>query len=117
MAGRGNPKGVNHRTGKTNNATLEARRAIADFVDGNAHRLQEWLDQVAAGVYDETAEKWVVQPNPDRAFTLFQTVIEYHVPKLARTEVVGDKGGPVQQNIMVSFVEPSAIPDETSGSI
>jgi hypothetical protein len=37
-----------------------------------------------------------VKPNPARAFELFQSVVEYHVPKLARTEVVGDGGGPVK---------------------
>lgn len=43
------------------------------FVDNNAHRLEGWLDQVAA-------------ENPAKAFELFQSVVEYHIPKLARTE-------------------------------
>jgi hypothetical protein len=30
------------------------------------------------------------------AFKLLMDVMEYHVPKLARTEHVGDGGGPVQ---------------------
>lgn len=59
--------------GSANKATLEAREAIAAFVNNNAERLQEWLDAIA----DE---------NPEKAFTLFQSVIEYHVPKLARNE-------------------------------
>lgn len=64
-------------------ATLAAREAIARFVDGNAERLQEWLDRVA----DE---------NPAEAFKLFQSVVEYHIPKLARTELTGEGGGPVK---------------------
>lgn len=71
-----------------NKATSAAREAIAKFVDGNAHRLAEWLDQVANGVDD-------VKPNPAKAFELFQSVVEYHIPKLARTEHTGDGGGPV----------------------
>ncbi len=60
--------------GTSNKATQEAREAIGRFVDNNAHKLQEWLDAIA----DE---------NPEKAFNLFQSVIEYHVPKLARTEI------------------------------
>ena len=56
------------------------------FVDGNAHRLQGWLDQIACGVKDEETGEYLVAPNPEKAFTLFQGVIEYHVPKLARVE-------------------------------
>lgn len=67
--------------GVPNKATAEAREAIARFVDGNAHRLQEWLDRVA-------------ETDPEKAFSLFQSVIEYHVPKLARTESTGPDGGP-----------------------
>lgn len=43
------------------------------FVDNNADRLEGWLDRVA-------------QDNPAEAFKLFQSVIEYHIPKLQRTE-------------------------------
>lgn len=68
--GPGRPKG------SVNKATVEARKAIADFVDGNAHRLVGWLDRVA-------------EDNPAKAFELFQSVVEYHVPKLARTIVEG----------------------------
>ncbi len=81
--------------GVPNKATAEAREAIARFVDGNAHRLQEWLDRVADGVKDED-DKFIVEPNPEKAFTLFQSVIEYHVPKLARTEHTGKDGAPMQ---------------------
>jgi hypothetical protein len=80
--------------GTVNKATAQARQAIASFVDGNAHRLQGWLDQIAAGVQDEDGA-FIVQPNPEKAFTLFQSVIEYHVPKLARSEITGEDGGPV----------------------
>ena len=81
---RGRPKG------SPNKATQGAREAIAAFVDGNAHRLTEWLDQVANG--DPEAD---IKPNPAKAFEMFQSVVEYHIPKLARTEMTGKDGGPV----------------------
>ena len=75
--------------GVPNKVTAQAREAIAMFVDGNAHRLAEWLDQVANGNED-------TKPNPAKAFELFQSVVEYHVPKLARTEITGKDDGPVE---------------------
>lgn len=76
--------------GSPNKATQTAREAIALFVDGNAHRLTGWLDQVANGDPEHD-----IKPNPEKAFQMFQSVVEYHVPKLARTEVSGKDGGPV----------------------
>ena len=77
--------------GTLNKTTQQAREAIALFVDGNAHRLTEWLDTVANGDPDHD-----IKPNPAKAFELFQSVVEYHVPKLARTEVTGADQGPVE---------------------
>jgi hypothetical protein len=77
--------------GIPNKSTQAAREAIAMFVDGNAHRLTEWLDTVANGDPD-----YDIKPNPAKAFELFQSVVEYHVPKLARTEVTGADQGPVE---------------------
>ena len=72
--------------GTPNRSTTNAREAIARFVDGNADRLTGWLDQVAL-------------IDPEAAFKLFQSVIEYHVPKLSRTDmdatIKGDKENPV----------------------
>ena len=75
-AGPGRPKGA------ANKATSNAREAIARFVDGNAHRVQEWLDAIA-----ETE-------GPLVAFRCYTDMIEYHVPKLSRTEHTGKDGGP-----------------------
>lgn len=63
----GRPKGV------PNKATSAAREAIAAFVDGNVDRLTTWLDAIAA-------------KDPKNAFDCFMSVVEYHIPKLARSE-------------------------------
>ena len=78
-SGQGRPKGT------PNKATSDARKAIGEFVDNNAHRLQVWLDRIAVD-------------DPEKAFSLFQSVIEYHVPKLQRSEqtISGPDGGPLQ---------------------
>jgi hypothetical protein len=66
--------------------TLQAREAISKLVDGNAHRLEGWLDEIAA-------------KDPQRAWECFMSVVEYHIPKLARTEQTGEGGGPIKQII------------------
>ena len=101
-SGRGGYKGGT-RKGCPNKVTAAAREAIALFVDGNAHRLEGWLDEVAAGVMDPSGEKFAVPPNPAKAFELFQSVVEYHIPKLARTEVSGDPNNPMVHNVEVTF--------------
>ena len=77
--------------GTPNKTTQQAREAIALFVDGNAHRLAKWLDEVANGIPEAD-----IKPNPAKAFELFQSVVEYHVPKLARTEITGADEGPIE---------------------
>lgn len=88
-----NPKG--RPKGSPNKSTAMAREAIAQFVDGNAHKMQEWLEQVAIGVKNEE-NKFIVLPNPEKAFGMLQSVMEYHLPKLARTEHTGDEEQPVK---------------------
>jgi len=97
--------------GTPNKASTEARQAIASFVDGNAHRLTGWLDKVAEGVKVEVMDdkgnvvghEYVVPPNPAKAFDMFQSVVEYHIPKLARQEHVGDDNKPlvIEHNVDV----------------
>lgn len=60
--------------GTPNVVTRDVRQAIATFAEGNVHKLQEWLDAVA-------------KKDPAKAADLFVRVLEYHIPKLARSEV------------------------------
>jgi len=78
-----NPKG--RPAGSPNKSTAMAREAIAKFVDGNSDKLQGWLDEIAM------SEKH----GPKVAFDCFMQVAEYHVPKLARVEQVGDTDKPI----------------------
>lgn len=97
----GNIKGAGRPAGSPNKATATAREAIARFVDGNTDKMQGWLESVANGIQDESTGKWLVPPNPEKAFAMLQSVVEYHVPKLARQELVGDEKAPVK--IQVSW--------------
>lgn len=64
------------------------------FVDGNAPMLQEWLKKIAE---DKVINGVVVRNgDPVKAFELYMSVVEYHIPKLARQEQVGEDGGPVE---------------------
>lgn len=108
--GKGNPNPTNKTPprgrppGAVNHATRTAREAIARFVDSNAGRLEEWLNDVAEGDPENG-----IKPNPAKAFELFQSVVEYHVPKLNRTEVTGRDGGPLQvEGIKRVIVDPKA---------
>lgn len=79
-----NPNG--RPVGSMNKATRGAREAIARFVDGNAHRLAEWLDKIA-------------EDNPIAAFDRYMSVVEYHIPKLQRQEITGKDGAGLSINL------------------
>lgn len=70
----GRPKGI------PNKATSKAREAIAAFIDNNSQLLQELLDEIRK------------ESGPQAAFNCIRDLIEYHVPKLARTELGGTDG-------------------------
>lgn len=98
--GRPKPKGAGRKAGTQNKATANAREAIAEFVDGNADRLTGWLDQIALD-------------NPKDAFNCLMSVVEYHIPKLARTELTGNEGKDLIPNkVEIEFVNA---PKNTDG--
>lgn len=91
-AGKGRPKGI------PNKSTATVREAIATLLERNADKMDEWLQLVAYG----DAELGV-KPAPDKALDIMQKMAEYHIPKLARTEVTGAEGGDVK--IAVSWLK------------
>ena len=64
-------------------ATLAAREAIARFVDGNAERLQGWLNEI----YE--------QDGPRAAFQCVVDLLEFHCSKMTRQEHAGPNDGPI----------------------
>lgn len=82
--------------GTPNKITRDARAAIGRFVDKNTNRLQGWLDKIANGIKDpKDRKKYLVAPNPTRAFELATSVMEFHIPKLSRKEISGPLGGAI----------------------
>ena len=73
LAGPGRPKGM------PNKATSKVREAIAELLERNAGNMDRWLNEVA-------------EKDPYKALDLMQKLSEYHIPKLARTEVTGKDG-------------------------
>jgi hypothetical protein len=82
--------GMGRIKGSQNKATKDVKEAIARFAEGNVHKLEEWLETIAYGDGDQ------VKPDPAKAADLYMKVIEYHIPKLARTELAGDKDAPLK---------------------
>ncbi len=75
LAGPGRPKGM------PNKSTSIVREAIANLLERNAPNMDRWLNEVA-------------DKDPHKALDIIQKLSEYHIPKLARTEVTGAGGGP-----------------------
>jgi hypothetical protein len=80
--------------GTPNKATVHAKEAIAAFVDRNAPRLEGWLDQIAK------------EQGPAAAFRCVTDLLEYHVPKLARTELTGKDGSDLMPKVLTYKIEP-----------
>lgn len=108
--------------GAVNKATATAREAIAAFVDDNSRRLEGLLDQIAHGIpvvdsngklirNSDDSIKWLVEPNPKAAFDAMQSVIEYHIPKLARVEQTGADGGPITHASLVANLDLKGVSD------
>jgi hypothetical protein len=81
-AGKGRPKG------SPNKITQEFRDTVKQLLDDNADNVAIWLSQVAIGTEDAKAD-------PKGALDILSRLAEFAAPKLARTEVVGDKENPI----------------------
>jgi hypothetical protein len=80
-AGKGRAKGV------PNKATTAFRETIQRLLESNSENVSLWLKQVAA-------------EDPGKALDLVSKLAEYATPKLARTEVSGTDGQPLQIQVV-----------------
>ena len=71
------------------------RAAIAAFAEANVSKLQGWMDEAA-------------KKDPGRAADLFLRALEYHIPKLARTETT--VGGEIALATRLVIKRPAAPP-------
>lgn len=95
---KGSPKTGGRIKGTPNKSTAMAKEAIANFVEGNVDRLVGWLDQIA-------------EDDPKEAFRCFMSVVEYHIPKLQRTESQVDMRAQVDHHNM------PALPQDAKAAI
>ena len=82
---------VGRKKGAVNKSTKVVREAIAELLSRNSAYMDRWLQRVAEG--DEVLG---IKPDPYKALDIMLKMSEYHIPKLARTEVTGKDGEPQQ---------------------
>lgn len=76
-------RGKGRKKGVPNKVTATAREAIAKFCELNVPNMQKWLEEIAQ------------TQGPYMAFKCTLDLMEYYLPKLARTEMVGDEQKPI----------------------
>lgn len=87
-----------------NRVTVEFRDTVRRVLEENSENVGVWLSQVATGSHGK-------EPAPEKALDLLAKLAEYAAPKLARTEVTGADGGPLQvQSITRTIIDPNAPP-------
>jgi hypothetical protein len=59
----------------------------------NIEDADEWLSMVAYG-----DEELGVKADPGKALDLLAKISEFHLPKLARTELTGSENGPIKMD-------------------
>ena len=67
--------------GVPNKSTTELKQAITAFTSRNADKIDMWLNEI---------------DDPAKRLDLYFKALEYTMPKLARSELVGDKEQPIQ---------------------
>ena len=95
--GRGRPPG------SVNKATKTFRETVSRLLEDNAENVSKWLIEVAEGSIEKE-----LKADPKGALTLLAQMAEYATPKLNRTEMTGDGGGPVEISaIQIKLVKPN----------
>lgn len=79
--GRPRVPGSGRKPGAVNQTTRDVREAIAEFAKANVDSMTTWLNDIQ---------------DPSKKMDLFLRAVEYHIPKLQRSELVGDPNAPLQ---------------------
>ena len=89
---KGKPKGLPKTGGRLvgvpNKVTQEFRETVRQLLEDNKDNVSVWLTQVASGTEDS-------KPDPKGALDMITKLAEFAAPKLARTELAGDKENPI----------------------
>jgi hypothetical protein len=91
-AGKGRKKGVPNRT------TQAFRETVQALLDDNRENVALWLKQTAEGSRNRKVGGKTIPgrpPDPAGAARLLAQLAEFAAPKLNRSEVVGEGGGPL----------------------
>jgi hypothetical protein len=94
---KGHKKLGGRKKGQVSKLTRNARTAIGMLLDGQSHKLPKWLDAVRK------------QDGPRAAMDCYTKLLEFHVPKLARTEIQGDLTVSLE-HLLVQAASKRAIP-------
>jgi hypothetical protein len=81
----GKREGAGRPAGVPNKATADVKAAIAAFTSANVDKLDEWLNSI---------------DDPAKRLDLYFKALEYTMPKLARSELVGDKKQPISVSLV-----------------
>ena len=87
------------KAGVPNKVTADVRAAIAVFAAANVESMQQWIATVAEG--DPRRD---IKADPGKALDLYLRALEYHIPKLARSEITGKDGGNLTLTVSVADV-------------
>lgn len=74
--------------GAPNKVGSRAKDMIAAFLDNTASEFQGWVSTIA-------------QTEPHKACDIYLKALEYNLPKLARTEIAGDKDSPL--HVLINY--------------
>ena len=90
------PSNSGRKPGVPNKVTQDIREAYKMLIESNLGNLSEWLKKIAV-------------KDPEKAIRILADLSEYVIPKLARTEHVGDKENPLNISCDLSKISTEAL--------
>lgn len=84
--------------GTPNKSTATAQLAIAKLIEDHAHKFHTWLLAIEE------------KKGPEAAWDKLVQLLEFHVPKLARTELTGKDGKDLKLPVVTVELHPGSKP-------